>query len=140
MNCFIDGTVDEEYLSLGVWGMPVIVYPIKSALESGAFDQVIVVTESSYIDYLVREFFGAKIKLTKQMPMTGIKIDGRAANIMPETIRKIANLVDLKKLKKINIMQFVQNPEELVLVDCSNNFELTLVMWRKRNKNVWLKK
>ena len=140
MNCFIDGTVDEEFLSLGVWGMPVIAYPIKSALESGAFDQVIVVTKSSYIDYLVREFFGVKIKLTKQMPMIGIRIDGRAANIMPETIRKIANFVDLKELKKINIMQFVQNPEELVLVDCSNNFELTLVLWRKRNKNVWLKK
>lgn len=140
MNCFIDGTVDEEFLSLGVWGIPVIAYPIKSALESGVFDQVIVVTESSYIDYLVREFFGVKIKLTKQMPMIGIRIDGRAANIMPETIRKIANLVDLKELKKINIMQFVQNPEELVLVDCSNNFELTLVLWRKRNKNVWLKK
>ena len=53
MNCFIDGTVDEEFLSLGVWGIPVIAYPIKSALESGVFDQVIVVTESSYIDYSV---------------------------------------------------------------------------------------
>ena len=74
------------------------------------------------------------------MPMIGIRIDGRAANIMPETIRKIANLVDLKELKKINIMQFVQNPEELVLVDCSNNFELTLVLWRKRNKNCLAKK
>ena len=54
MNCFIDGTVDEEFLSLGVWGIPVIAYPIKSALESGVFGQVILVTESSYIDYLVR--------------------------------------------------------------------------------------
>lgn len=140
MDCVIDGTVSEKYLSLGIWGKPVISYPIKSALESGVFDRIIVATESSYVKYLVKELFESTVEIVNKIPTSGLKIDGRAANILPYTIRKIVNEINMDVLENENIMQFIQNEEESVLVNCSNNFELTLVLWKKREKGIWLKK
>ena len=49
MNCIIDATKDEKYLTLGLWGKPVVYYPIRTALDSKLFSNIIVVTESEYV-------------------------------------------------------------------------------------------
>lgn len=138
MNCIIDGTVDEKYLSLGLWGKPVVCYPISNALESECFESVYVVTKSEYIEYLIKEFYREEIVVLRDFPELGLIIDGRAANITKESIQKAVVFVDSNQLA--NIFDFCNNPEEIVLVDNSNNFELSIVLCKKRNKPQWLRK
>ena len=88
MNCIIDGTVDEKYLALGLWGKPVIFYPISNAIDSGCFELVYVVTKSGYIEYLVKEFYDEYIAILQDFPEEGLVIDGRAANVTKESIQK----------------------------------------------------
>lgn len=138
MNCIIDGTVDEKYLSLGLWGKPVICYPITNALESECFEGVYVVTKNKYIEYLIREYYKEEIIVLRDFPEEGLVIDGRAANITKESIQKAAESDNLNRFT--NIFEFCDNPEEIVLVENSNTFELSLVLCNKRNKPKWLRK
>mgnify|MGYP000861982972 CR=1 FL=1 len=138
MNCIIDGTVDEKYLALGLWGKPVIFYPISNAIDSGCFELVYVVTKSGYIEYLVKEFYDEYIAILQDFPEEGLVIDGRAANVTKESIQKAVVFSESNRLT--NIFDFCNNPEEIVLVDNSNNFELSLVLCNKRNKPKWLRK
>lgn len=138
MNCVIDGTVDEKYLSLGLWGKPVICYPISNALASECFERVFVVTGSEYIEYLINEFYQNDVIVINDFPCEGLVIDGRAANL---TVLSIQNAVSFAASDHLtNIFDFCSDPEEIVLVDNSNNFELSLVLCNKRNKPQWLRK
>lgn len=57
MNCIIDASLNEKYYTLGLWGKPVIYYPIHAALESRLFKKVYVSTSNEYVIYLVKKYF-----------------------------------------------------------------------------------
>lgn len=137
MNCIIDGTVKEKYLSLGLWGKPVVCYPISNALESECFDKVLIVTKSEYIEYLIKEYYNEAIIVLRDFPKEGFIIDGRAANITIASIQKAVMFVKPNQLT--NVFDFCDTPEETVLVENSNTFELSLVLCNKRNKPKWLR-
>lgn len=138
MKCIIDGTTDEKYLTLGIWGKPVIFYPIQEALNCKLFEQIIVVTKFPYVKYLVEELLNEDVIVQSVFPEQGIIIDGRAANIKAETIIRIVNYRSDDKLVKI--LTEIDDMEESVLVSNANNFELSLLFQKKRNKEVWLEK
>lgn len=136
MDCIVDGTHDSKFLSLGIWGKPTIYYPIKNAIDTKAFEKIIVVTESKYIYYLVEDFFGDNVSICSIFPKNGFVIDGRAANISSETILNI--ITKQRNDNKIIAREYINDLEEKVIVDNSNNFELTLVIQKKRKKQIWL--
>lgn len=136
MKCIIDGTTDEKYLTLGIWGKPVIFYPIQEALNCKLFEQIIVVTRFPYVKYLVEKLLNEDVIVQSVFPEQGIVIDGRAANIKAETIIRIVNYRSYNNL--VEILAEVDDMEESVLVSNPNNFELSLLFQKKRNKEVWL--
>lgn len=138
MNCIIDATKDEKYLTLGLWGKPVVYYPIRTALDSKLFSNIIVVTESEYVRYIVIELFGNEIIITNVFPKNGLLINGQAVNISTNTLEEIAK--NMNESEMINLENNILNAEESIIVKDVNSFELSLALIRKREKHIWLRK
>lgn len=161
MLCVIDGLSDEKFLTLGLWGKPVIAYPVQAAINSKIFEDIIVQTNHLYVKYLINELFPEIIVL--QDDYVGKEevciIDGRIALLTENTLQILA--FEWKRGKKrINVhegtsvikFQSMNNrhfekillemlPEnEQCIVDSANNFELALVLLNKRNRSSWLRK
>lgn len=138
MNCIIDATKDEKYLTLGLWGKPVVYYPILIALDSKLFSNIIVVTESEYVRYIVIELFGNEIIITNVFPKNGLLINGQAVNISTNTLEEIAK--NMNESEMVNLENNILNVEESIIVKDVNSFELSLALIRKREKHIWLRK
>ena len=138
MNCIIDATKDEKYLTLGLWGKPVVYYPIRTALDSKLFSNIIVVTESEYVRYIVIELFGNEIIITNVFPKNGLLINVQAVNISTNTLEEIAK--NMNESEMINLENNILNAEESIIVKDVNSFELSLALIRKREKHIWLRK
>lgn len=138
MNCIIDATKDEKYLTLGLWGKPVIYYPIRTSLDSKLFSNIIVVTESEYVRYIVIELFGNEIIITNVFPKNGLLINGQAVNISTNTLEEIAK--NMNESEMVNLENNILNVEESIIVKDVNSFELSLALIRKREKHIWLRK
>jgi hypothetical protein len=137
MDCIIDAR--KKYLNLGLWGKPVIYYSVSEAIGSNYFTNVIVVTQNKYIAFLCKEFFGNKVIIEDVMPEKRsdiVILDGRAALITAESMRKAG-----EKVCAVNnqLLNYVDNQSERLLVDSENNFELALALLHKRNRSIWLK-
>ena len=138
MNCIIDATKDEKYLTLGLWGKPVVYYPIRTALDSKLFSNIIVITESEYVRYIVIELFGNEIIITNVFPKKGLLINGQAINISTNTLKEIAK--NMNESVMVNLENTLLNAEECIIVKDVNSFELSLALIRKREKHIWLRK
>ena len=135
MICVINALKDTEYYTLGLWGSPVIYYPIQAALESKIFSKVVVTTNCEYIRYLMSLFFGNQIICESCFLNPDLEIDGRAALITPEII---AAMLHVSPEGKSTVA--MKNENVSFIVDSPNNFELALVLLRKRNRSIWLRK
>lgn len=138
MNCIIDATKDEKYLTLGLWGKPVVYYPIRIALDSKLFSNIIVVTESEYVRYIVIELFGNETIITNVFPKNGLLVNGQAVNISTNTLEEIAK--NMNESEMVNLENNILNAEESIIVKDVNSFELSLALIRKREKHIWLRK
>ena len=138
MNCIIDATKDEKYLTLGLWGKPVIYYPIRTSLDSKLFSNIIVVTESEYVRYIVMDLFGDKISITNIFPKNGLLISGQAVNVSTNTLEEITK--NMNETMIFNLENTILNAEESIIVKDVNSFELSLALIRKREKHIWLRK
>ena len=138
MNCIIDATKDEKYLTLGLWGKPVVYYPIRTALDSKLFSNIIVITESEYVRYIVIELFGNEIIITNVFPKKGLLINGQAINISTNTLKEIAK--NMNESVMVNLENTLLNAEECIIVKDVNSFKLSLALIRKREKHIWLRK
>lgn len=137
MQCIIDAMGDSKYLTLGLWGKPVVIYPIRCALESKLFSQIIVVSKNAYIKYLIREFFGNRAVVVSEYPKKGFLVDGCAANISAKTLQRIIPTITEKKIVYLKNCELTD--EEQVTVKDKNSFELSLVLHQKRKKTYWLR-
>ncbi len=136
VNCLIEAsdTCFTDYYTLGLWGKPVIWYPIQAALESGMFDRVIINSCNPYIKYLVKEYFDERIVFGQAN--NSIAIDGRAALLTPEGIRRAVQKAYPNKSKEL--LKCVEE-EQAVIVRNELSFELALSMLHKRNRKNWLR-
>lgn len=136
LRCYIDCTTDEQYLTLGLWGKPVFTYPIRAALSSKCFADVVVITSSKYIAYLIQELH-LPVRVSVDEKICGVRIDGRSAVITPDTIKRI--VLSHKKISDYCLNDYVADEKQNVLVDSLLSFELTLSLVRKNEKHAWLR-
>lgn len=125
MKCVIDCLKATKFLSLCIWGKPTIYYSINSAINTRIFESIIVATEDEYISYLVKVFFKDRVSIQSTLPQTGTFIDGRAANLSSELIKKI--VLENYHRNSIVIMDYIRDSEERIMVDSDINFEITLL-------------
>lgn len=137
MKCVIDCLKATKFLSLCIWGKPTIYYSINSAINTRIFESIIVATEDEYISYLVKVFFKDRVSIQSTLPQTGTFIDGRAANLSSELIKKI--VLENYHRNSIVIMDYIRDSEERIMVDSDINFEITLIIHKKRLKATMLK-
>lgn len=135
LRSYIDCSTDEKYLTLGLWGKPVFTYAVQAAIESGCFGEIYIVTNSMYIEYLVREL-SISVQVVEQKNDDGVIVDGRAAIVTANTIQKI---VAAQREKDYCLNDYVENAAEKVIVESPLSFELALALIRKNERKIWLR-
>lgn len=134
--CYIECTSEEKYLTLGLWGKPVFVYPTQTAIESRCFDKIYVITKSRYIKYLVQEL-KIPVEVLDNRVGDGIIIDGRTALITSKMIRKIVDLQ--RNYNNYYLNDYITDEAQKVLVESALSFELALLLVRKKERKIWLR-
>lgn len=93
--CYVNGLTEgregEDLLTLNLIGSPVIIYPIKAAIESSIFDKIICLTDSKYIDYIVRTTFKDIVQISENYENNNdteiiMEIDGSAVMLTSDRI------------------------------------------------------
>lgn len=137
LNCYIDCTMDEKFLTLGLWGKPVLTYPVYAVIESGCFEKVCLVTKSRYIEYLINEL-QIPVRVVCEKKEEGVTIDGRTAVITSRTIKEI--ICSHVMHNNFCLNDYITDTAEKVIVDSLLTFELALCLVRKKERKTWLRK
>lgn len=96
VDCRVDGRLENEYLTLNIWGRPVFSYVTEECIDSGCFRRVYLLTDSEYAAEMARALFGEKIIVTDTFVQTGYSnpeeagffvVSGRALMLKRDTIR-----------------------------------------------------
>lgn len=137
MICLVDASKEKykDYYTLGLWGKPVIWYPIHAAQESGLFDRILVNSYDSYVKYLIQKFFDDSVVIGQAE--NSIIIDGRAALLTSDGIKGAIQKVNF--YGRIDLLRYVDE-EQATIVHNELTFELVLSMLRKRNRNSWMRR
>lgn len=135
MNCIIDASLKSIYYTIGLWGKPVVYYPIKAAIESHTFDKVYVVSQDSYTLFLIKQYFGNQVFIIDDFPDSGIYIDGRAALLTPDAISNISGHLTEGSI----LFNYLDDEEQTAIVCSPMMFELALAILHKRERSTWLK-
>lgn len=133
MNCIIDASLNEKYYTLGLWGKPVIYYPIHAALENRLFKKVYVSTSNEYVIYLVKKYFS---DVFIGNPDAAVFLDGRAALITGSAIAGLGESLTAG----VNVLDLIEDEEQCIIVNSSLMFELALVVLHNRERETWQRK
>ncbi len=89
IDCRLDKRLENEFLTLNVWGSPVFSYVTKECLSVHCFDSVYLLTDSEYVAESAKELFGRKVVIVDQIPREDavfFMVSGRAVMLTKETI------------------------------------------------------
>lgn len=99
VDCRIHNKLEDDYLTLNVWGKPVFSYIIEECLQSECFIKSYIITDSKYLKSIAQNLFGDQV--TVIMPYDNFKseenkekdnpryfiVQGGALMLKKETIR-----------------------------------------------------
>ena len=89
IDCRIDNRLENEFLTLNVWGNPVFFYVTKECLGIRCFETVYLLTDSEHIVESAKEMFGESVAIITQIPKEDFVyfvVSGRAIMLKKETI------------------------------------------------------
>lgn len=151
VDCRIDDSLENDYLTLNLWGKSVFEYPLEEVLKCN-FDKVIVLANTDFVKNAVSNLYGNTVSIKGEFDYKEYKgkkvlyVSGRAPLVKSETMKKAINMykggivstvVETRTVKlpstlnNISLLGNVHNEEKnvFVLFDGSSetvqHFELT---------------
>jgi len=151
VDCRVDDSLENDYLTLNLWGKPVFEYPLEEVSKCN-FDKVIVLANTDFVKNAVSNLYGNTVSIKDEFDYKAYKgkkvlyVSGRAPLVKSETMEKAINMyrggivstvVETRTVKlpstlnNISLLGNVHNEEKnvFVLFDGSSesvkHFELT---------------
>lgn len=151
VDCRVDDTLENDYLTLNLWGKPVFEYPLEEVLKC-CLDKVIVLANSNFIKNAVATLYGNSISIKNEFNCESYQgkkvlyVSGRAPLVKFETMQKAMNMyrergvssvVETRTVKlpstlnNISLLGNVHNEEKNVFIlfdgtsESAKHFELT---------------
>ena len=96
IDCRVDSSLENDFLTLNLWGRAVYEYPLEELLKCG-FKSYVVLTDSEQIKKNVELTYGSKVLVTdsfdykKDTNLKYLLVSGRAPLIRSETLLKAVN-------------------------------------------------
>ncbi len=151
VDCRIHNKLEDDYLTLNVWGKPVFSYIIEECLQSECFIKSYIITDSKYLKSIAQNLFGDQV--TVIMPYDNFKseenkekdnpryfiVQGGALMLKKETIRCVLKsgggiICSVKRLEIPCLYPYDFSKETLEI--CSDTFILTNISpWHSENKS-----
>lgn len=97
VDCRVDDSLENDYLTLNLWGKPVFEYPLEEVSKCN-FDKVIVLANTDFVKNAVSKLYGNTVSIKDEFDYKAYKgkkvlyVSGRAPLVKSETMEKAINM------------------------------------------------
>ena len=97
VDCRVDDSLENDYLTLNLWGKPVFEYPLEEVAKCN-FDKVIVLANTDFVKNAVSNLYGNTVSIKGEFDYKAYKgkkvlyVSGRAPLVKSETMKKAINM------------------------------------------------
>ena len=97
VDCRVDDSLENDFLTLNLWGKPVFEYPLEEVSKCD-LDKVIVLANSDFIKKTVSNLYGNTVSIKDDFDYKAYKgkkvlyVSGRAPLVKSETMEKAINM------------------------------------------------
>lgn len=129
IDCRVDHNLENDFLTLNLWGKPLFYYVVDEALMLPAAENIYVLTDSDKIKHLCALQYADRIKCITNLPQkeTIFLISGRAPLLKKETLEKVLSLyhsgstysikksfgISFQNIQAVNSFLINKNPENV---------------------------
>lgn len=97
VDCRVDDSLENDYLTLNLWGKPVFEYPLEEVSKCD-LDKVIVLANNDFIIKTVSSIYGNTVSIKEDFDYKAYKgmnvlyVSGRAPLVKSGTLKKAINM------------------------------------------------